>query len=340
MKKTAILSSSFLLFYFGCSINLSAEEKPQSFNSNFAKQRNPHIFTCKKEPCTFSHQTTGLINIPLLKGWAIEEPFFEDGYADTPAEIPTISFIDTKSRLWIDLNNYQMADQPGFAKCHTFKYEDDLRTHSEKICISQDSKSPKSLLEADKMAQLIKQWRVNSGNLKKEQAQKAAQKLAKQGLKKYDGNFFSVLYPISFTAIPAMNHEISGYFARTDEATFKSPDGKVEFFVYSPLWSGRPKDYLKPAPNEVLASEDAKKGFKKNKYRNYTLTRWATFKAKDGAYLRSYVAQRACHDDGESSSFNDCVFKTFGFKYTDQKAYKQYKPAYLKFKKSLEQSAD
>ena len=58
----------------------------------------------------------------------------------------------------------------------------------------------------------------------------------------FRGSWFDIEYPENFTARPTA--------LTTDEAYFLSPDGTVEFFVYSPLWSGDPESYLKISPRK------------------------------------------------------------------------------------------
>ena len=93
-----------------------------------------------------------------------------------------------------------------------------------------------------------------------------------QGVTLYKGSWFDIYYPSNFVARPtepvnnATDLKIPGVAPRkeviTDEAYFVSNDGSVEFFVFSPLWAGDPKNYLIVASNEELVNEtiDEKKG--------------------------------------------------------------------------------
>lgn len=319
MKSITTLFLGLMLF----NINLSAEEAdPNLFD--FKKNGHHLIFTCKQETCSYDDKHSGEKGIPLLKNWAITKPFYYETAAGIRANAPSIEYVDTKSGLWIRQNPRQIMEHPDFVKCEGFS--------DYMICLSQAKVNQKSRKQGEKLMQLLRQWRSHSYQLLKQKAKAEAQTLTKQGLKKYTGAYFGVIYPANFIAKPPQK-------SLTDEASFSSPDGHVEFFVYSPLWSGKPERYLKKRKNEKLVAENSKKTFKKKAYRNYIVTQWKTFKDKKSSYIRSYVAQRACHDDGKSS-FNDCTNKVFGIKYKDKKTYAQYKSAYLKFKKSLEQYAD
>lgn len=151
--------------------------------------------------------------------------------------------------------------------------------------------------------------------------------LAKEGLKKYTGAYFEISYPSHFIVGPAMS---------TNEAKFISPDQQVEFFVYSPLWSGKPENYLNVAQNEKLISENSQKTVKKSTYQDHIQIKWATISAKSGAYTRSYMHQRACH----SAEFTDCLSLVFGIKYKNKQAYNLHRNDYIAFKKSLTQFSD
>lgn len=146
----------------------------------------------------------------------------------------------------------------------------------------------------------------------------------------YRGSWFDVKYPQPFSAAPKTPTAIYNgqSIIQTDEATFNSPDGTVEFFVYSPLWSGEPKNYLTIAPTEVLVDEKTEEKAD-NGSTGGTKTHWVTVKAKDGSYYRSYVSVR-----------REAFHHVFGIKYRDAAAYEAYKVAYASFKLSLKQYAD
>ncbi|NOQ73624.1 MAG: hypothetical protein GQ574_16580 [Crocinitomix sp.] len=145
----------------------------------------------------------------------------------------------------------------------------------------------------------------------------------------YQGNYFSIEYPSNFIAAPlepTVTTE-SYTFIDSDEATFTSPNGEVEFFVYSPLWGGEPQSYLEQLDNEEITAEKETTdldeiGFERT-------IKWITYSDKDGQYSRSFVSTKT-----ESTDL------VFGIKSINDAAYEKYKEAYLRFKESLTQFAD
>ena len=182
------------------------------------------------------------------------------------------------------------------------------------------------------------------------------QTLLKHGLKRYNGQYYSVEYPADFLASPSgpiqsidpnANLEDRGeepdnepvgeyYFINTDESFFESPDGLVEFFVYSPQWSGKSKTYRKVLKTENITAREEKKTIKEGVHYGHIATDWLTLKARDGSYHRSYVSKQACH----TNKLESCVSHIFGIKYKNKKAYDRYRDAYIGFKKSLKKFAD
>lgn len=145
----------------------------------------------------------------------------------------------------------------------------------------------------------------------------------------YQGQYFSIEYPSNFLAAPLKPIiDAEKYkFVDTDEATFTSPDGEVEFFVYSPLWGGEPKSYLIQKENEELTSEkedsnESEIGWTKH-------IKWVTYTDKEGKYSRSFVSTKT-----ESTDL------VFGIKSINDAAYEKYKDAYVRFKESLTQFMD
>lgn len=153
----------------------------------------------------------------------------------------------------------------------------------------------------------------------------------------YTGSWFDVKYPQTFSATP--NTPTTTYngqtFVQTDEATFTSPDGSIEFFVYSPQWSGTPKTYLTVLPTEELVDEQVQETPETNTAQS-ARTRWVTIKAKDGSYYRSFVSLQKRILTQDSAELHH----VFGIKYRDAAAYETYKTAYSAFKQSLRQYAD
>jgi hypothetical protein len=132
--------------------------------------------------------------------------------------------------------------------------------------------------------------------------------------KLYKGNWFQVRYPSAFTAKKSTN----------DSAFFKSKDGSVEFYVFSPQWNGDPKDIALNAKKEsVVAQSTQRKGD--------VVVRRRTIKANNGSYQRSV-------EDTEDTKLN--TRKAFAIKYKNAKVLAKWRKEYLAFKKSLVQFAD
>jgi len=151
--------------------------------------------------------------------------------------------------------------------------------------------------------------------------------VASKKLMTYTGSWFSVNVPDNFEASPALE---AGDRAETDEARFTSPDGRVEFFVYSPQWGGE-TGYTEVLPTEQMQDEQTTtsgEGYNKK------VSRYVTLAAKDGSYMRSFVRIRGQVDTGSETQM------VFGIRYKDQASYDAYKEAYVAFKESLEQYAD
>ncbi len=131
------------------------------------------------------------------------------------------------------------------------------------------------------------------------------------------GSWFDVKYPPGFAARAGAE----------DSAFFTSPDGKIEFYVYSPLWGGDAAgDVGLKSTTERLVEE-------KTQVDGPKTTHWVTIAAKDGSYTRSWV-------DIKDDNYGSPVNHTFGITYKDAAAYAGWRDAYLAFKGSLVQYAD
>ncbi len=156
------------------------------------------------------------------------------------------------------------------------------------------------------------------------------------GTQDYKGSWFKITHPANFVA------KAEG----ADEASFTSPDGLVEFYVYSPQWSGNPVSYLQPLSTEVVESDTSNPDVKSttNSYgatHHKKITRYVTFAANDGSYKRSFVSVTAGYvTSPDSSDYSSKTHTVFGIKYRDQSAYDKHLNEYLAFKKSLVQYAD
>jgi hypothetical protein len=136
----------------------------------------------------------------------------------------------------------------------------------------------------------------------------------------YQGAWFTINYPDDFMPRNSMRSLTSteGY----DSAFFLSPDGLVEFYIFSPQWNGIPADININRQTEYMLDRDIRKRSDKTEIL-YTIA------AKDGSYKRSYRETRQ-YD----------VNWVLGIRYSSQKAYDKYQQAYVRFKESLEQFAD
>ncbi len=139
--------------------------------------------------------------------------------------------------------------------------------------------------------------------------------------KKFSGAWFEVEYPETFSA----DNSLKSYTNSEgfDSAVFTSPDGKVQFYIFSPQWSGKPTD-IKVMPGERIkeTSEEKKNGLFVKRY---------TVEANDGSYSRAY------EETSENVSHTN---KVFGIKYASKADLKRYREEYLHFKNSLIQFAD
>jgi len=139
-----------------------------------------------------------------------------------------------------------------------------------------------------------------------------------EGFKKYEGAWFDIRYPASFTVKPQQQSASGeGY----DAVSFLAPDGLVEFYIYSPQWSGEP-DWIQRRPGETQTSYS---------------------RQRDGDKIITYVTRQGPGYTRSWADIRQPAFSTrwvFGYQYQDQDAYRKYRPLYLKFKQSLKQYAD
>ncbi|MFZ9688115.1 MAG: hypothetical protein ACO3AW_09105 [Chitinophagaceae bacterium] len=140
--------------------------------------------------------------------------------------------------------------------------------------------------------------------------------------KRYEGAWFTINYPSDFIVRNSMRSltSVEGF----DSAFFTSPDGLVEFYVFSPQSDGRPSDIEIRPQSEFLIDSDIRE-FKDKTEILYTIA------AKDGSYKRSYR---------EVKQYGGSMNWVLGIKYTSKRAYQKYQQAYVRFKKSLNQFAD
>lgn len=138
--------------------------------------------------------------------------------------------------------------------------------------------------------------------------------------KTYKGAWFDISYPASFKAKGSQkSSSADGY----ESAVFKSPDQLVEFYVFSPQWSGTPTDIELKTTEKLMSTKSDTTG--------QQITRWWTITAKNNSYIRSYQEKK-----DESLNVNWVI----GIKYKNQQTYTKYKKQYAAFKASLTQYAD
>lgn len=158
----------------------------------------------------------------------------------------------------------------------------------------------------------------------------ATPRRAPKGWKTYDGPWFSVFYPSKWKATPGKTPAGAGG-GKSDAAFFTSPDGSVQFALYSPMWNGNPTDLNIDAKREKQVSRLVTKSQSKDKLKLEMQARWTTFRALNGSYTRSIV-------DVENKTLN--VRHVFGFRYKNAATYRKFLPQFQKFKASLEQYSD
>jgi hypothetical protein len=138
----------------------------------------------------------------------------------------------------------------------------------------------------------------------------------------FRGAYFEVKYPPGFK--PRKSLPSNSFEGQIDSAFFTAADGSVEFYIFSPLWNGKPDDIeLVPASEVIVSETTEQKGAVK--------TRRVTIKAKDDSYTRSF-------EDSENTETNNR--RVFGIKYRNRDVYNKYRSQYLIFKNSLRQFSD
>lgn len=137
----------------------------------------------------------------------------------------------------------------------------------------------------------------------------------------FQGAWFHISAPPSFEVVPSLKSASAqeGY----DSVFFRSPDRQVEFYVFSPQWSGEPTD-IALAPNEKQTASETKASAE-------NVVTWYSIEAIDGSYVRTYQDTRS--RDGS-------VHWVVGLRYTSKAAYDVYRADYTRFKNSLMQFAD
>lgn len=133
--------------------------------------------------------------------------------------------------------------------------------------------------------------------------------------KLYKGEWFDIRYPAGFTTVKT---------GEEDGVAFRSPDGDVEFYVFSPLWNGT---------SLVARQHDVKEDVETmtEERSGSAVVRRFTYVAKDGTFRRSF-------EDTEDTTHN--TRHIFGVRYRSLSALARYRTSYLRFKESLQQYSD
>lgn len=142
----------------------------------------------------------------------------------------------------------------------------------------------------------------------------------------YRGPWFDIDYPASFRPLGYDRAHRSNRHD-SDGMRFESPDGKVEFYAYSPQWSGEP-GWTRLAPGETLFERNTVTEGSGPERKEYT---WVTVVGPIDDYTRSWV-------EVHQPDLNVKYF--FGIRYDTLAAYDRWNAEYTRFKESLVQYAD
>lgn len=142
----------------------------------------------------------------------------------------------------------------------------------------------------------------------------------------YRGPWFDIDYPASFRPL-GHDAAVGPGAYNQDSMRFTSPDGAVEFYVHSPLWSGQ-SAWARPMRGEtVFESHTSTEGSGPTR-KEFT---WVTVAGLTDDYMRSWVE---VHQPDLNVRYH------LGVRYDTLTAYDRWKPEYEAFRKSLVQYAD
>lgn len=137
----------------------------------------------------------------------------------------------------------------------------------------------------------------------------------------FKGAWFSISYPDSFVAVPGVASTTGD---GVDSARFRGPQGRVEFYVYSPQAGGSAQDLAADIRTEqqieTRQSESAAR-----------TAHWTSYAARDGSYLRSVEEVRT--KDGLQA-------RVFSIRYRSAADLAAFRDDYARFKASLQQYQD
>lgn len=139
----------------------------------------------------------------------------------------------------------------------------------------------------------------------------------------YEGAWFRVEYPPEFKVILRERSSTVSEPKKYDGVSFVSPDGQVEFYVFSPQWIGD-SEWVKLRRGERLTGRLKDETPKRKAY-------YGTIRGPHGKYSR-------CYEDLTDKGSN--TRRVFGFKYLSRQAHEKHRAKYLMFKRSLVQYAD
>lgn len=140
----------------------------------------------------------------------------------------------------------------------------------------------------------------------------------------YRGKSFKVSYPAGWKAQPLEAKTAK----ESNAATFTSPDGAMQFYVFSPQWDGEPPGIALDAAKETETAKKSDRGMSSGVQGTFT---WTTIAAKDKSYTRTYQSFKAKDEP---------IHWVIGMKYANEAALAKHRADYARFKASLEQYAD
>lgn len=142
----------------------------------------------------------------------------------------------------------------------------------------------------------------------------------------YRGPWFDIDYPAGFRPL-GYDHAPRSTDYDEDGMRFGSPDGTVEFYVYSPLWSGNP-GWPTVWPAETMLERNTSTEGTGIEKKAFT---WVTVQGPRDEYTRSWI-------EIHQPELN--VKYYFGIRYISMDAYDRWSDDYERFQESLVQYAD
>jgi len=140
----------------------------------------------------------------------------------------------------------------------------------------------------------------------------------------YRGKSFKVSHPPGWKTQPLEARTAK----ESDAATFTSPDGAMQLYIFSPQWGGTAPGIALDAAKETETAKKSEPGKSSGVAGMFT---WQTIAAKDKSYTRTYQTFKGKDEP---------IHWVIGMKYKDDTALAKYRADYARFKGSLEQYAD